>query len=188
VGERPPRIVYLGRLEAYKRVDLLLRALVTLHPRHPELELLIVGRGAEREGLERLAKELGVADHVRFAGFVDDEERDRLVASALLAVCPSVKEGWGITITECNALGVPVVATDAPGLRDAVLDGETGVLVPDGAPETFTHRLAEAIGALLEDRERLERQASNARDFSRRFDWDISAEQMARAIEAAVRG
>lgn len=188
VAERRQRIVYLGRLEAYKRIDLLLRALAALRPRHPELELLIVGRGAEREGLERLAKELGVAERVRFAGFVDDEERDRLVASALLAVCPSVKEGWGITITECNALGVPVVATDAPGLRDAVVDGETGVLVPDGAPETFTRRLAEAIGALVEDRERLERQASNARDFSRRFDWDISAEQMARAIEAAVRG
>ena len=186
MDERPERIVYLGRLETYKRVDLLLRALAALRPRHPDLELLVVGRGAEREGLERLTAELGLTDRVRFTGFVDDDERDRLVASSKLAVCPSVKEGWGITVTECNALGVPVVATDAPGLRDAVLDGDTGVLVSDDAPEPFTRGIAQAIEALLDDPARLAHLATEARQFSRRFDWDASAEQMARVIEAAA--
>ena len=184
VDERPERIVYLGRLEAYKRVDLLLQALANLQPRQPDLELVIVGRGAERERLERLAAELGLTDRVCFTGFVEAAERDRLVASSRLAVCPSVKEGWGITVTEANALGVPVVATDAPGLRDAVRDGETGVLVPDDAPEAFAKRLADAIEALLDDPPRLARQASAARAWARRFDWEVSAEQMARAIEA----
>jgi len=106
------------------------------------------------------------------------------VATARLAVCPSVKEGWGITVTEANALGVPVVATDAPGLRDAVRDGETGVLVPDDAPEAFSKQLADAIEALIEDPVRLARLASEARAWARRFDWDASGEQMARAIES----
>jgi glycosyltransferase involved in cell wall biosynthesis len=186
VDERPERIVYLGRLEAYKRVDLLIEALGALRLRRPDLELVIVGRGAERERLAALAAELGLADRVCFTGFVDDAERDRLVASARLAVCPSVKEGWGITVIECNALGVPVVATDAPGLRDAVRDGETGVLVPDDSPEAFPKRLADAIEALLEDPARLARQADAARVFARRFDWDSSAEQTARALEVVA--
>jgi glycosyltransferase involved in cell wall biosynthesis len=187
VAKRPPRIVYLGRLESYKRIDLLLRALARIRTRHPELELVVVGRGGEREGLEALARELGLADRVRFTGFVDDDERDRLVAGARLAVCPSVKEGWGITVIEANVLGVPVVATDAPGLRDAVRDGQTGVLVPDDAPERFTERLADAIAKLLDDPSRLEQLSTEARVWARRFDWDSSAEVMARAIESAAR-
>jgi glycosyltransferase involved in cell wall biosynthesis len=186
VAERPPRIVYLGRLESYKRIQLLLRALVLLRPRHPELELVVVGRGVEREGLEKLTAELGLGDRVRFTGFVDENERDRLVAKAKLAVCPSVKEGWGITVIEAHALGVPVVATDAPGLRDAVRDGETGVLVADDTPERFSERLAEAIAALLGDPPRLERLSAEAQVWARRFDWDTSAERMARAIESTA--
>ena len=130
MAERPLRIAYLGRLEPYKRVDLLLRAVAALVSRFPGLELVVVGRGVARESLEALAAELGLAARVRFTGFVDDAERDATVADARVCVCPSVKEGWGITVIEANALGVPVVATDAPGLRDAVLHGETGLLVP----------------------------------------------------------
>ena len=87
---------------------------------------------------------------------------------------------------EANSLGVPVVATDAPGLRDAVRDGETGVLVPDSEPADFARALATAIEALLGDPERLERLSERARKWSRRFDWDGAAEQMARAIETAI--
>ena len=102
-------------------------------------------------------------------------------------VCPSVKEGWGITIIEANALGVPVVATDAPGLRDAVRDGETGVLVADGPAADFSARLADAIRALLADSDRLSRLSAEAAVWARRFDWDTSARKMAETLEAACR-
>ena len=185
IAERPCRVAYLGRLEPYKRVDLMLRALATLVERFPALEIVLVGRGTARPGLERLAAELGIAERTRFTGFVDEAERNALVAEARVCVCPSVKEGWGITVIEANALGTPVIATDAPGLADAVRPDETGLLVADGAADAFTGRLATALGGLLPDDARLAKLSAGALAWSKRFDWDRSAEQMARAVEAA---
>ncbi len=116
---------------------------------------------------------------------MSDEERDELVGDARVCVCTSVKEGWGITIIEANALGTPVVATDAPGLRDAVRDGETGVLVADGEPRAFTERLAAATTDLLSDVSRATRLSAGARAWAQRFDWESAAAKMARAVEDA---
>ena len=95
VSERPLRVAYLGRLERYKRIDLLVRACAQLAEHRPDLELVVVGRGAESARLEALAAELGLSTRARFTGFVSDAERDALLAGARVAVCPSVKEGWG---------------------------------------------------------------------------------------------
>jgi glycosyltransferase involved in cell wall biosynthesis len=185
MAERPCRIAYLGRLEPYKRVDLLLRAVAARVPRFPELELVVVGRGAEGEALAALASELGIAARVRFTGFVSNAERDASLAKARVCVCPSLKEGWGITVVEANALGVPVVATDAPGLRDAVRRDKTGLLVPDGPPERFVAGLVDALSQLLPDEPRLSLLSQAAVEWARRFDWDTSARKMAETIEAA---
>jgi D-inositol-3-phosphate glycosyltransferase len=83
-------------------------------------------------------------------------------------------------------VGTPVVATDAPGLRDAVRDGETGLLVADGPPEAFVARLAEAIGVLLADGALAARLGEAALAWSRRFGWDATAERTARAAAALV--
>ncbi len=183
---RRPRIAYLGRLEPYKRVDLLLRAVARLVPRFPELEVVLIGRGSARVGLERLTADLGLGERTHFAGFVPDDERDALLAEARLCVCPSVKEGWGITVIEVNAVGTPVVATDAPGLRDAVRHGETGLLVADGPPRAFVARLADRIAELLADRALAERLSEGALAWSHRFSWDATAGRTAHAIEALL--
>jgi glycosyltransferase involved in cell wall biosynthesis len=184
---RPCRVAYFGRLERYKRVDLMLRALAELVPRFPALEIVIIGRGSRRAELERLAGELGLAGRTRFTGFASDAERDALLAGSRVCVCPSVKEGWGITVVEANALGVPVVATDAPGLRDAVRHEETGLLVADGPPAALAARLAEAIARLLSEESFAARLADAALVWSRRFDWDTAAAIMAEAVERARR-
>lgn len=183
IAARPCRVAYFGRLERYKRVDLLLRALASLAPRFPQLEIAIIGRGSNRAQLERLAGELGLAARTRFTDFASDELRDELLAGSRVCVCPSVKEGWGITVVEANALGVPVVATDVPGLRDAVRHDETGLLVADGPPEALVPRLAEAIAALLADEARATRLSAGALAWARRFDWESSAAIMAEAVE-----
>jgi len=183
-GRRPRRAVYVGRLEPYKRVDLMLRAAARLVSRFPDLELVVVGRGPERPRLEALAAELGLAERTRFAGFVSEAERDALVASGRVAVCPSPKEGWGLTVIEANAVGTPVVASDAPGLRDSVRPGVTGLLAPPGDARAF----ADAMGDLLDDRGPLPALAKNAREWSQRFDWDRSADAMEQALRAAARG
>jgi glycosyltransferase involved in cell wall biosynthesis len=185
-AERPLRVAYLGRLEPYKRIERLLRAVATLVPRLPALELVIIGRGRARPSLEREARALGIADRTRFTGFVSDAERDRLVSASRLAACPSEKEGWGLTVIEANALGTPVVATDAPGLRDAVQHDTTGLLVPDGPTDAFCARLAQAIARVLEDEGLGVRLSACARGWARRFDWDRSAELTARLIQDAL--
>jgi len=178
---RPQRVVYVGRLEAYKHVDVMLRAMARLADRFPDVEILVIGKGAARESLEALAKELGIAERTRFTGFIDDEERDALLAGSRVSVCPSEKEGWGLTVIESNTLGTPVVATDADGLRDSVRDRETGFLVEMGDVETFAAR----IGALLEDDDLALRMSKAALAWSRTFDWEIAADEMARALEDA---
>lgn len=178
---RPCRVVYLGRLAHYKRVDVMLRALARLAPRFSELEAVIIGRGPAQPGLEALSRELGLEGRVRFTGFVDDDERDRLVAGARVCVCPSEKEGWGLTVIESNAVGTPVVAADAPGLRESVRENETGFLVPVGDVAGF----AERIGRLLDDDDLSRRLATAALAWSHRFDWDRAADEMAQAIEDA---
>jgi glycosyltransferase involved in cell wall biosynthesis len=180
-SRRGPRVAYLGRLEPYKRVDVMLAAVKTLVPLFPDLEVVIVGRGRDRSKLERAALRLGIAERTRFHGFVSDGERDSLLATARVCVCPSVKEGWGITVIEANASGVPVVATDAPGLRDAVRDGETGFLAPEGDVAVF----AERIGRLLADDILADRMSRAGLAWSQHFDWDSAARAMAAVLESA---
>lgn len=178
---RGDRIVYVGRLEAYKKVDVMLRAIARIADERPAVEIFIIGRGPARDGLESLARELGLAERTHFTGFVTDEERDRLLATSRVCVCPSEKEGWGLTVIEANAVGTPVVATDADGLRDSVRDGETGFLVADEDVDGFAAR----IGQLLRDDRLAADMSKAALAWSHRFDWDLAADEMAEAIERA---
>lgn len=178
---RPRRVIYVGRLEAYKKVDVMLRAVASLGDAFPTVEIVIVGRGQARPALEALARELGLATRTRFCGFVSDDERDRLLAESRVCVCPSEKEGWGLTVIEANAVGTPVVATDADGLRDSVRDGETGFLVADGDVPGFARRIAELLG----DDRRAAEMSRAALAWARRFDWEIAADEMAAALDDA---
>lgn len=179
--ERGARVAYVGRIERYKNVDVLIRAVASLRPRFPDLELVVIGEGGDRPRLERLCQTLGATSCVRFVGFVSEAEKDRWLASSRVCVCPSAKEGWGLTVIESNAVGTPNVATDAPGLRDSVRDGETGYLVAEGDVEAFAAR----IGTLLADDALATRMSRAARLWSERFDWDRAAEQMALALGRA---
>lgn len=179
---RPARVAYLGRLEPYKNVDVMLRAMAQLSDRFPDAELLVIGRGSARPALESLARELGIADRTRFTGFVSDEERNELLLGTRVCVCPSEKEGWGLTVIESNATGTPVVATDAPGLRDSVRHAETGYLVETRNVDGFAARIAE----LLEDDGLATRMSREALAWSKEFDWDLAADEMADALHDAV--
>ena len=193
---RAPRITYVGRLEPYKRVDLMLRAGARLVDRFPDLELLVIGKGSDRQRLETLTRGLGLAGRTRFTGFIEDGERDALLAGTRACAFPSEKEGWGLTVIEANALGTPVVARDAPGLRDSVRHGQTGTLV--GPPEQHARGpeserdeiqdWADALGAMLIEDDAAKALRQRCLEWAKHFDWDRAANDMERAITAALQG
>ncbi len=146
--------------------------------------LLIAGKGDDEARLRRLTRTLGLEDRVTFLGFVDEEEKLRLLRRSWVHVLTSPKEGWGISVMEAAACGTPTVASDSPGLRDAVKDGETGLLVPHGDVDA----LAEKLSLLLARREEREAMGQRARKYARSFSWDRSAQDMLLFLEARVAG
>ena len=163
-------------------MDHLIQAMAIVREEVPGARLVIVGTGDRRRALEALTRSMGLDDAVRFTGFVSEEEKLRLLTRAEVAACPSSKEGWGITVIEANACGVPVVAARVPGLRDAVVDGETGVLVSLGDREA----MARALIGLLRDREERERLAGNAVARSRLYTWENTARQTLQVIRRSM--
>ena len=184
---RAQRITYLGRLERYKRIDVMLRAGARLMDRFPELEILIIGKGGDRSRLETITRDLGLEGRTRFTGFIEDAERDALLAGSQACVFPSEKEGFGLTVIEANALGTPVVARDAPGLRDSIRDRETGVLVDaDLEGEVADDAYASALARIMEGGEDTIVMRRACLEWSKHFDWGRAADDMQAAIEAAI--
>jgi glycosyltransferase involved in cell wall biosynthesis len=175
-----PTLLVLGRVEFYKRIDLVLQAVQRLVAQIPDVQLLVVGDGRARAALERRAVELRIREHVTFTGFVTEAEKVAHIRRAHVVVTTSEKEGWGLTVLEANACGLPAIASDVPGLRDAVRDGDTGVLVPHGD----VARLTDALGRLLHDRTYQQRLSAGARRWAAEFSWENSAAEIADVIEA----
>ncbi|MBL7495411.1 glycosyltransferase family 4 protein [Frankia sp. CNm7] len=189
-----PTIVCVGRLVPHKRLHLLLEAIPALAARHPGLVVHLVGSGPDRERLEARAAELGIAQGgpdggpggqavLRWHGHTEAATRDALLAGAWLTVNPSHGEGWGLSVLEANALGVPAVAFRVPGLRDAVLDGRTGWLVDSPA------RLADTIDAALTELGEPARAAAlrdGARGWAAGFSWEASAALLATVLSGEL--
>ncbi len=164
-----PTFAYLGRLQRYKGVDLVIRAFAQSALSEAVLE--IAGAGNFRESLEQLAHELGVSDRVRFLGRIDETGKQALLRRAWAMAFASPKEGWGITNLEAAASGTPVIASNSPGIRESVLHEVTGYLVTHGD----TAAMAQAMRRLAQDRSLVERLGVAAREFATRFTWERAA-------------
>ena len=177
-----PTLLYLGRLKRYKRIDLVLRAVASLVQRGISCRFLVAGRGDDQPRLEGLRDSLDITENVEFVGFVSEAEKVELFRKAWINVITSVKEGWGISNLEAAACGTPTIASDVPGLRDSVVDGQTGFLVPHGDVEILIQRIEE----LLEDEEKRARLGKGARSFAEGFGWEKSARSMERFLQERV--
>jgi len=175
-------IGYVGRIKKYKSVDHLLRAFAIVLKVLPEAKLIIIGEGDGKPAFEQLSHELQINHATTFTGFLPSEEKVRLLNQMQIVVNTSAKEGWGLTVTEANACGVPAVASDVPGLRDAVKDGETGLLYEYGNIE----QLAEKILLLLRDEHLRLRLTKGALEYVQSLTWDKSAGIMLDVIEQVL--
>lgn len=176
-------VLFLGRFdEPRKGMDVLLAALPTLVAKHPDLQVLVVGRGDEDE-LRTRAGDL--AGHFRFLGLVDDAEKASAMRSADVYCAPNLGgESFGIVLVEGLSAGTPVVASQLDAFRRVLRDGTAGLLTRTGDGDA----LAEGIDAVLTDAELRGRLIANGREAVKSYDWPVVADQILRVYETVMVG
>lgn len=177
-----PTLLFVGRLKRYKGIDIILQACATLRDQGVPFRLLIAGRGDDESRLVGVREQLDLGEAVQFLGYVSEEDKKELLRRAWIHVLTSPKEGWGITNVEAAACGTPTVASDSPGLRDSVRDGETGLLVPHGDVAALAQALGDLLGSTAERR----RMGAAARAFAEGLSWDSSAKRVRRVLAERV--
>ncbi len=173
-----PTILYLGRLKKYKSIQHLISAFKIVKEKLPDARLMIVGTGDYLAELKSQAHSLGLDDSVEFPGFVPLDNKLERMRKAHVGVLPSIREGWGLTNIECNAVGTTVVAADSPGLRDSVKDGVTGLLYPYSDIESLATKL---LMILTDDKYR-QKLEQDALKWAQSFDWDIAAKSFEKLL------
>jgi glycosyltransferase involved in cell wall biosynthesis len=172
----PPRVVYVGRLVRTKRPQDAIRAFASVRARYPAATLDVIGDGYLREPLRSL-RAPGVTVH----GFVPEGIKVKFLARADLLLLPGTREGWGIVAIEAALHGLPAVAYNVPGLRDAVVDGSTGTLtMPDPTA------LGTAAVDLLCDPPRWASQAAAARRRAASYTWGRAADGLMELLYGAA--
>jgi glycosyltransferase involved in cell wall biosynthesis len=175
-GERTPepRLLYLGRLKAYKRIEALLDVLEAI----PGATLDIVGEGDHRDALEAEIARRELRERVNMYGHVDDETRALMYGRAWILLTASSSEGWGLTVIEAALCGTPSAALAVGGLRESIVDGVTGVLAND------TSELIERVQELIAAPAELERLGAAARTRALTFTWERTAQENLDALRA----
>ena len=200
--EPEPTLIFVGRLKKAKKPDDAIRAFLALKLEIPDAKLWVVGDGymisklkemaaAPTLNMNSTAKKGNNASRptqdyddnsnngIFFFGKVSNEKKLELMSRAHILLVPGVREGWGLVVTEANAMGTPAVAYDIPGLRDSVLNHETGVLVQKDDPTG----MAIDAGMLLTDKKKLDQYSKKAIEYARGFSWDTTAAKFALILE-----
>lgn len=178
-----PMVLYLGRLRAYKSVDVLIRAFKKVTQKYDNAILVIAGSGDAEKYLRNLSREMGFRDdQIVFMGRVSEEEKIKLLQSAWVLVNPSFAEGWGVVVIEANACGTPVIASDVPGLRDSVQENESGHLVSYGDIEGF----ADKIVYVFDNKEYRDELNLKARKWAENFDWEKSSQEFLSLVDKKI--
>lgn len=180
---RNPVFAYVGRLKPYKNVDIAIRAFEQIVKSYPEASFLIIGDGESSDSLQRLTKELDLEKSVVFTGRVGNADKAKLLAKSWVVLQPSMIEGWGITVIEANAAGTPVIASDVNGLRDSVVNGQTGTLAPVKDVDGFARAM---IDFIIDDKYR-EEISENAYSWSKNFSWDKTSNKFFLIIDNTLR-
>jgi 1,2-diacylglycerol 3-alpha-glucosyltransferase len=167
-----PVLLYVGRLDKEKRIDMILRALPDIL-RVTSVHLVLAGIGKEKQKLEELTEKLGIQKAVTFAGFVPDEDLQNIYGIADLFVTAGVAELQSIVTMEALASGLPVVAVNAMALPELVHDGENGYLFSDGNSQM----LAEKVIAILSNQAMRVRMSKKSLEIIKDHDIDKTIEK-----------
>jgi glycosyltransferase involved in cell wall biosynthesis len=186
----PPYFVYMGRYARYKGIDDSIRALALLKQACPGARLVLLGRPDEKYMEETLAPlcsglslsiGTGEGSDVFVKGFVDEDEKFDIIGRARALLFPSMREGWGIIVTESSVSGTPAIVYDSPGCRDAVDMGRAGYLCRSNSPAA----LAEFMEETLSDGEAYLLMRRKAWEYSRQFTYEKTLGEFEAALRRA---
>lgn len=156
-----PLLVYLGRISAMKRIDLLLTSIYLLKPKIPYIKLLIAGIGKTnyQKKLLKMAQHLNLMHEVTFLGKVSETNKWKLLRQSWLHINPSLKEGFGLTVLEAASQATPTIGFTVPGLSDLIKNGKNGSLVKNETPQA----LANTISYWINNKPRLNKLSKDSR-------------------------
>jgi glycosyltransferase involved in cell wall biosynthesis len=175
-----PVVLSLGAIRSMKRTHHIISAFEIAKEKVPNLRLLIAGSAEGKYG-KKVIKMIECSknkDSIEYLGKISKEKKIEILQKSHLLAVTSVKEGWGLVITEANSQGTPAVVYDVDGLRDAVKNGETGIVCQINTPEN----LAENMIKLLENKEKYEKLRKNAWEWSKEINFDRSYEEFIKLI------
>ena len=181
---RAPYFIWLSRVHRYKGIWTALEAFGIFSKKHPEVQLKIVGGGPLLKKLPAWIKSHGLDGKVELTGFVPAARKYELLSSSLALLQTSYKEGWGLTVMEAAQLCKTTIASDVPGLRDSVRNGETGILFPSGDAVAC----ASAMEKIYDDAELRANLGRNAKRYALTFSWEKSARETLELLERTVEG
>ena len=178
-----PTFLYVGRLAPSKRVHDIVKAFYDFQASGPPGRLSLIGDGplAYVRRLRRLVSRLAIEHAVEFCGRLPVAEKHRRMAQAMALLMTSVREGWGLVVTEAGACGTPALVYDVPGLRDSVRHQESGLIVSPSPSH-----LASAMRRIVADPPLQQRLAAGARAWSQTFSLDHSAQVLRAAMIAST--
>jgi len=171
-----PTLIYVGRLRKSKRIHHIIRALEIVRKKIPNIQLRIVGGCGKLPYIKKLnylVRKCNLQNNVIFHGYVNEQTKRDLLKQSHAIVLSSIREGWGIVVSEANALSTPAIAYNIHGIRDAIIDGQTGLLTKKNNPRV----LSEAIITLLSDKNLYAKMRQMALNKGKEFSWDKSAEE-----------
>lgn len=169
-------LIYFGRIVKYKQIHHIIQALPSIKKEIPEIKLIIAGKinsTSYLNQLHQLITKLDIQNNVEIKTNVSEHEKIKLLTEAQIYITTSIREGWGIAVTEANACGTPAISYDVVGLRDSIIHDDTGLLVPYGD----LGKLSQEILLLLNHEKLREKFSRNALVWSKRFSSEKTSEE-----------
>ena len=161
-----------------KRPDLCIEAMRSVAKYYPNGKLAILGYGPMEKKLRNMIESYGLSEQISLVNqdtlFFDAHPRDKKVyfmQKAWAFLLPSVKEGWGMVITEAGACGTPSIVTSVTGLENSVIDGETGIVI---SANPSAQELAKAMIRMIENKTEREKLCQGALQYAKQFTWNRS--------------
>jgi glycosyltransferase involved in cell wall biosynthesis len=175
--EACPTVIFVGRLKNAKLPHHALQAFSFVKREMPNAKMWVIGEGYLRKKLESFKNK-----DVTFYGYISDEKKYELLSRAHIILVPAIREGWGLIVTEANAMGTPAIGYDVHGLRDSIRHGDTGITTKGRSPEA----MAEETISLLRDSERLSKYSKSALEFSKQFSWDKTVNLFQKVVNSQI--